>query len=122
MTARWLLCLALVVSCARKNGEPVKQDVVKVIGIVTESFVDDVSKQAGKRVPVCHLSVKVERTEPPDAIAALSPNQRFRAGLPSPFAAVEFPIGTRVEVTTTVSGAQAGEERVLTVEHVAKVP
>ena len=74
---------------------------VKIIGTVKECFVDDVSKTAGKRVPVSHLSVSVERTEPQEMKARFLPVEQFRASLPSPFAELELAGGTRVEVTTS---------------------
>ncbi len=95
---------------------------IKVVGAVTESFVEDVSKQAGKKVPVSYLSIKVERTEPPEAMTLLLPNEHFRASLPSPFADVEMPVGTRVEVTTKAVSRREEGQPPLPIENLKKLP
>jgi hypothetical protein len=77
---------------------------IKIVGVVTECYVEDVSKQAGKRVPVSHLSVAVEQTDPPHAKAGLLGVERFRASLPSPFADLKVQPGARVEISTTTQG------------------
>jgi hypothetical protein len=74
---------------------------IKLIGTVKECFVDDVSKTAGKRVPVSHLSLAVERTEPQEMKTRFLPVEQFRASLPSPFAELDLAEGTRIEVTTS---------------------
>ncbi len=91
--------------------------VVKIVGKVTECYVDDVSKQAGKRVPVSYLSVEVERTEPADVKARLRHVEQFRASLPSPYADLHLQAGARVEVLSSVpAGARADEAEPLDIQ------
>jgi hypothetical protein len=77
---------------------------MKIVGKVTECWVEDVSKKAGKRVPVSHLSVAVERTDPAEAKTKLKPVEEFRASLPSPFAELSLAEGSRVEIETSGAG------------------
>ena len=81
-----------------------------IIGAVTESHVRNVSKVAGKRVPIAYLSVAVERTDPPELKKQLRGVESFRASLPSKFADLQLPVGARVEITTRAESSDAEDD------------